>query len=126
MSIITEALKKAQKEKGDSAFRGQPPPIQLIGQNMEYERKKSKVNWGPVFILSVLLLITAPLIAPIFSTPFRNETRLFSYEGVPGDSRKAQFTIEEAPRPMSAPPSRPLFDTVAALRPSLHLDGIVF
>ncbi|MBI2095661.1 MAG: general secretion pathway protein GspB [Candidatus Omnitrophica bacterium] len=128
MSIINEALKKAQTEKGSPALRGPVAPVQLIGREMEYERKKSKVNWGPVFILSVLLLITAPLIAPIFSTPFRNEARLFSYETMPGDSRKAQFAVEEAPRQMAppAPVARPLFDAAGALRPALHLDGIVF
>lgn len=125
MSIINEALKKAQKEKGVSALRNHVP-IRLVGPELEYERKKSKVNWGPVFILSVLLLITAPLIAPIFSTPFRNESRLFSYENIPAASKKAQFAVEEAPRQIMAPTPRPLFDATAALRPSLHLDGVVF
>ncbi len=130
MSIINEALRKAQKDKGSSsalkaggAVAG--PPLARFG--VEYEQKKSKVNWGPVFILSVLVLITAPIIAPIFSTPFKNEFRLFSYETsavtkqIHGPdaalSRKSQFTIEEAPRPFFEP---------VVPRPALELTGVVF
>ena len=58
MSIINEALKKAGQAS-------------KIGLGIEMERKKSRMNWGPIFVLLVLFFITGPIIAPIFSSPFR-------------------------------------------------------
>ena len=71
MSIINEALKKAgiSKELGGAA----PVQHDSVRRNLEieFQRRKQSVNWGPLFILLVLVLITGPIIAPIFSSSFK-------------------------------------------------------
>lgn len=125
MSIINDALKKA----GDSkSSQGPAYTEQRFRQHLELEaHKKSKqINWGPLFVLMVLFLITGPLIAPVFSTTFKRsgftdasspyskgayqvptETAALS---TASETRKAQFGLEEM--------------TLAS--PRLNLSGIVF
>ena len=141
MSIINEALKKALKEKTSA----HTPSV--IHENLrknfeiEFEKKKSTVNWGPIFVISVLLLITGPIIAPFFSTPFRRTdlpTQVAATAAEPGTSnvvqgqtqlaglpagenaanRKSQFAIEEFPLFRQAP--SPIVQT-----PYLNLSGIM-
>lgn len=128
MSIINDALKKAEREgndkvsvpaRGGSASGGKTIGVQL-------QRKKKGLNWGPVFVILVLLLITGPVIAPMFSTPFKREypgslrtpsTDAASYTvGTAGDNRtpRGQFGIEEMPRPMGNQP------------PGFRLTGLVY
>jgi type II secretory pathway component PulC len=98
MSIIAEALKKAGEEK--------KPLGTLISPVVSV--KKRPFNWGPVFVLLVLILITGPIVAPVFSTPFQRRGALYSAAPTPSlpktqdesaDSihRKSQFTVEESP-----------------------------
>ncbi len=142
MSIINEALKKAVREK-ETAFSPQDRDTVRRNIEIEFQRKRPAFNWGPVFVLLVLVLIGAPVIAPLFSTPFkasysvgnlspRAETQnipaqpvtdiakaIISSEG-PATTRKAQFAIEESPMLGSA-------DTQTLLRaPQLNLSGIVY
>ncbi len=129
MSIINEALKKAGVEKESDVLR---KSIQL-----EFQKKKSGVNWGPVFVVLVLVLITGPIVVPVFSTPFQSSSlhkSLSSHasQGVPPlalaeplpraqseVTRQAQFSIEETiPQNTNHPPT--------AVMPDFTLSGIVF
>lgn len=141
MSIIHDALKKATKEKQG----GSPPPPHLESQPSRIEinprKKKERFNWSPIFVLAVLVLITAPIVAPIFSSPFKRVAfqharpsaalnggsaplRLpAAVEG--GLTRKGQFAVEEAPLGgnLEGRPSSPASLSGA---PSLLLSGIVY
>ena len=123
MSIIHQALKKAEKEK-TSPTR----PEQLL--TIELAHKKTRFNWGPVFVLLVLFLITAPIVAPMFSSPFRDghplrmeRSQASQPEPMPPFNvvpvtRKAQFNIEEIP----LAPLPPVLPRI----PDLNLSGIVY
>jgi len=109
MSIINEALKKAGKEQSGS----NAAPQQEGGASfrkavtVEVPKKKQKMNWGPVFVLMVLVLITGPLVAPIFSSPYRNTAesaflvpsyqQTLAQQQSGSENRKGQFAIEESP-----------------------------
>ena len=118
MSIITEALKKAGQEKG------------VLASSVLLPKKKHSFNWGPVFVILVLVLITGPIIAPLFSNPFskenfvRQETSAVSppASSAPNDTanRKPQFAVEELPLMQAANPS----PFVPA--PYLRLSGVVY
>jgi len=129
MSIINEALKKAGVEKESDMLRK--------NMQLEFQKKKPGVNWGPVFVVLVLLLITGPIVVPIFSTPFRSSSlreNLSSHasQGVPPlataerlpparpeVTRQAQFSIEETMlQNTNHPPT--------AVMPDFSLSGIVF
>ena len=121
MSIINDALKKAGKETSiETASKTSSSKNEF---RPEFLNKKNSANWGPLFILLVLLLITGPIIAPAFSTPFKNAGTSPSQGLAPKPAQasvpqnvKAQFAIEEAPT----------MGFVAAPRPNLSLNGIVF
>ncbi len=108
MSIINDALKKAE---GDKSGLDRKDPL----YRAQYATKRPGINWGPVFIVSVILLIAGPIIAPLFSSPFKKNRSLSLEQGSmplsalredrlpapmagPAVTRKAQFGIEEAPR----------------------------
>lgn len=143
MSVINEALKKAQKEKEFSipASGGLSPEIRF--------HKKSGFNWGPIFVLLVLFLITGPIIAPFFAAPFKKEAyagmsssktvsvgqNSFSEAAVlvqknqpgllaGGASRKSQFAVEESIMlPQTGPVSA---GQSGGFRKNFHLSGIVY
>ena len=120
MSIIHEALKKA----------GVPPAPSARRQEGEHPRRPT-FNWGPLFVIAVLVLISGPLLAPMFASPFRRDTVRFddfstaappapqTLESNSGN-RKAQFVIEEVP-PFATPSAGTVLET-----PPLDLTGIVF
>ena len=134
MSIINDALKKA----GDSKSLQDSPFREEFRKNLEVEvsKKPKQFNWGPIFVLMVLFLITGPLIAPVFSTTFKRTNFIGSSPSsraayrVPietaslpvntvSENRKAQFGLEEmALNPLGSVP------LLAA--PRLDLTGIVF
>lgn len=136
MSIINEALKKAGREKAVAAGYSLDIGVEDARRNLRFEekRRKENLNWGPLFIVLVLLLITGPIIAPVFSIPFRHTHKMenalipaavatdiaSARPALPAAStREAQFGIEE----------RPLFNAVVdaqAARPPLNLSGIVY
>jgi hypothetical protein len=122
MSIINDALKKAAEEKKESRNLGSH--IQLQHQ------KKRGMNWGPIFVILVLLLITGPIIAPLFSTPIKKDypghlagapqsnvpsNNQLAMATIPLNTRQAQFGMEEAARPM-----------MASRMPGFALSGIVY
>ena len=140
MSIINEALKKAVREKGASYSSEEKETVRR-NIELEFQRKKPRLNWGPIFILLVLVLITGPIVAPIFSTPFKNvkysgnTSNLTATHNIPSRSidladaapapdlktnRKAQFTVEESPLFGNAPP------TIISKTPGLSLSGVVY
>ena len=149
MSIINEALKKAGQDKQPASAASAPvskqtsffipePNKKLIP---ELAQKKQKVNWGPVFVLLVLVLITGPLVAPIFSSPYRSTSSAFlvpSYQEALAASqfvkkedpqtRLAQFAIEESPI-LSATPAgiKSAFPPLGMTdHPNFSINGIVY
>ncbi len=141
MSIINEALKKAQKEK-ESSFP-------LAGTELRLHKKQG-FNWGPIFVLLVLFMITGPIIAPFFAAPFKKEASTSNAisktvsvgqsslpdsmvvlpknpvdSPVSATAHQGQFGIEESPilppspGPIGASPS-------AALKTNFSLSGIVY
>ena len=145
MSIINEALKKAGQDKQPAAasaskqtsFFVPEPNKKLIA---DLAKKKQKVNWGPVFVIMVLVLITGPLVAPIFSSPYRSTNSAFlvpSYQealathrtqsAASGD-RLAQFAIEESPilPAASSGIKNPLSVPLLGDRPNFAINGIVY
>lgn len=112
MSIIQDALRKAGR---DRSLKIQVPA----------DRRASRFNWGPVFILLILLVITGPIVLPLFSTPYRNNnegtslTEMASADlpsAATGASRSAQFGIE----------AMPILPSSAAGMGNLDLSGIVY
>lgn len=139
MSIINDALKKAQKDK--ESFL---PFAGGAGAQLQFH-KKHGFNWGPIFVLLVLFLITGPIIAPFFAAPFKREggsafntisvgqnslpdpairTLQTQAETLSGATRKGQFGIEESPvlptlGPIGVAPN-------AAFLKNFNLSGIVY
>ncbi len=141
MSIINEALKKAQKEK-ESAFP-------LVGAELRFQ-KKHGFNWGPIFVLLVLFLITGPIVAPFFAAPFKKEATVGSLpsrtvpvgqNSLPDSmvqlpkntigsplstaAHKGQFGIEESLRLPSSPGTLVTSPSTAFKR-NFNLSGIVY
>ena len=146
MSIINEALKKAGREKRALTSAQEPLAVKtgvsVGGFSVEIERKKTKMNWGPIFVLLVLFLITGPIIAPIFSSPFKGgglfgnraavetasalktdpEAQLASLPAsANSENRKAQFGMEEASVFQAMAQQSRMIQT-----PYLKLSGIVY
>lgn len=143
MSIINEALKKAQKEKNSLSPAHSPIGVEVQGQ------KKHGFNWGPVFILAVLFLIAGPILLPLFITPLKRQAYLGGSSGektaavgqislsdsqvrsaqIPPPAlgtltRKSQFSVEETPR-ATLPSFFPSIDPVRT-QGALNLSGIVY
>ncbi|MBI4432609.1 MAG: general secretion pathway protein GspB [Candidatus Omnitrophica bacterium] len=130
MSIINEALKKASQTQ--EVFR--PTPA-VTGR----APRSSPINWGPIFVLLVLVLITAPIVAPLFSRPYHVEkvSQTFSATSAPRQisiqqdipvnvtampsfsKARPQFGIEESPLVAGRSP-------VQIQRPYMALTGIMF
>ena len=144
MSIINDALKKAGENKPmlhspDAAASARDKSL----RDSAFSSKKQKMNWGPVFVVMVLALITGPLLAPLFSSPFRNTNApllVTSYrQALAADENKglhdasfsslgtkhAQFGLEEKailPLNLPARSAPPLDDSV----PNFLMNGIVY
>ncbi len=135
MSIINEALKKAQKERGDTTPSSPSPAARNL--EVQIEKRRNAFNWGPVVVVLVLILIGAPVLAPALSVPFRRSEvpalpaearqiaagqtialeRGVQLASVPAEetgTRRGQFGIEEAPRMPALYP-----------RPNLALTGVM-
>ena len=108
MSVIHEALKKT----------GQP--VEFHPQL--FLKKKKSINWGPFFVMSVLVLIVSPILAPIFRNPYRNESLPSRPSENKGSYMKAQFAVEETP---IAAAVSPVAEPTHAL-PNFNLNGLVY
>ena len=140
MSIINEALKKAVREK-ETGYSSEDREAVRRHIELEFRPKKPRLNWGPIFVLLVLVLITGPIVAPIFSTPFKgaNTTGAILNPAAaqnvpvasdhlanasatdPKNNQKAQFAIEESPLFNNVPAA-----TIISRTPDLSLSGIVY
>jgi hypothetical protein len=116
MSIIHEALKKARHEQTSVPTGGTQEEIRK-NLKMEIERSASRRNWGPLFVIAVLVLITGPIVAPAILAPFRNTAPSSPAERTSG--LKKQFGVEEAGLFRMAAPA-------SAKMPGLRLSGIVY
>lgn len=140
MSIINEALKKAGQGQTTAAGSGKPQGSEASRLSapilQQPARRKQSINWGPVFVVLVLTMITGPLVAPIFSSPYRSTqapTLVPSYREALSDqqvaaNRQAQFAIEEAPR-VAAPAGLMLKPDLAfspEIRGNFVMNGIVY
>ncbi len=95
MSIINEALKKT----GQSVAH-EPRP--------ELLRKRSRVNWGPFFVMGILALVTAPILAPWFSRPYKTTQAALQVPSgttVGAGQMRGQFAIEETSLAMAPVPN---------------------
>ena len=144
MSIINDALKKAQREKNA------PGPTRAeVGVELQFQ-KKHGFNWGPVFILAVLFLIGAPILLPLVMTPFKQQAYLNAASEkttVVGQTslsdaaiktikmpipplgnitRKAQFGIEETLGTSVPATALQQGQGPLAVKSSFNLSGIVF
>lgn len=141
MSIINDALKKAQKEKESFI------PLAVEANVGLQVHKKHGFNWGPIFVLLVLFLITGPIIAPFFAAPFKREAAAGAslpktisvgqkllqdpallqknqVGALPGAVRKGQFGIEES---SLLPTPGPIGATlIGAFQTNFNLSGIVY
>jgi hypothetical protein len=118
MSIIHEALKKARHEQGSVPMAGSQEEIRN-NLKMGVERSsRSGKNWGPLFVITVLLLITGPIVAPAILAPLKKMGPAAPPAQSPS-TRKGQFGIEEAGLFQMAPPA-------AAKAQDLRLSGIVY
>ncbi len=140
MSIINEALKKSRQDKPSQNM--QPISTSFLNADLnkkftvDLPKKKNNINWGPIFVLLVLVLITGPLVAPIFSSPYRSTTSAFlvpSYQATLAASqdatnRQAQFAIEESPiLPVGAAMiHNPITPIGIENRPTFAINGIVY
>lgn len=128
MSTIHDALKKvssdSQKETGDKKYLG-------LGESVRFNAPRSrKMNWGPVFVVLVLVLVTGPAIAPIFQTPVKPTSQASALTTAPTDqkavdltqssTRKDQFGVEEMPLGQLAPKA-----AMMPVQPEFTLSGIV-
>lgn len=145
MSIIHEALKKAEKSSVQQSAAPLYTPQRDLSPKQAMAHSKS-FNWGPLFILLVLVLIVGPLTAPFFAThlkkgpvPARGPQDFAQFtepvsEAVTDSSetRQAQFGMENMPLPASTPtgmimPSEtPLPIIEKAPTPALKLTGLVW
>lgn len=130
MSIINEALKKAQKDI----------PPQSSGRNVEveFEKKSSGINWGPIFVLLVIVLVGAPILAPVFSIPFqRSGASIQDARQIPAGAhhppaaasalagtRQGQFGVEEMAT--GGAMNAAVAGSVFYPRPDLALTGLVY
>ncbi len=119
MSIINDALKKARQDSRSSGETSSEKPFYAEGP-----RKKSSGSWAPVFIVLVLLLVAAPVLSPIFSSPFRSSSsekaavENTAVVAPPASNLQKQFGIEESALLSSG--------AAAALPPGLNLTGVVY
>ena len=125
MSIINEALKKtgqpiiaeAQKTAQETKSGFRP----------ELLRKKSRMNWGPVFMIGVLTLITMPILTPLFYNPYKTtpirEVSIGSALAIPNSRMSGQFAIEEMPIAMT---HRSAAIPPVELLPNFSLNGLVY
>ena len=140
MSIINEALKKANQEKTSLTAPSQQKALyfEFAGSAPAAGAEHRSFNWGPLFILLVLLLIAGPLIAPFFSRPvttkhsqtspkpnaLSNNIVVREPSNPPAlmGATSRQFTLEETPLFKSSRDSSASFSSA----PMLQLAGIVY
>lgn len=109
MSIINDALKKAgqpimsepQHSRGKSTESRSDRQTELKPA-LQMERRKSTPNWGPFFLVGVLLLVTGPIVAPIFFNNPSSKILSASTDSTAaplnlGSSLKGQYAVEEMP-----------------------------
>lgn len=139
MSIIHDALKKARLPKNlpVQKIKSQSPFVLWANPRFVIKSGSKKVNWGPVFILLVLVLITGPVVAPIFQTPVKPASHALSLStGSPTDvpaeglvpdpknssgDKKLQYGVEELP--VSNP--APIIVAPIAAKPDFVLNGVM-
>lgn len=114
MSIINEALRKAVRDKSQASASIEERDAVRRHIGLEFRKNpKPPLNWGPIFILLILVLITGPIVAPLFSSPFKNvgpkgsggalnapaEIRDLASASISDvkANQKAQFVVEEVP-----------------------------
>jgi hypothetical protein len=112
MSVINDALKKAG-QKSD-LLPGAP-------------KRKTRFNWGPLFVIGILLLITTPLLGPLFHQPYLNQSTAQQQSvgvAMPSETSnmKAQYAVEEMPLLVPAK----AFGVPAGRTPNFSLNGLVF
>ena len=139
MSMINEALKKAGQPVIQSVHE-KKSEIPLRPE-IEFHRKRSRAPWGPLFVLGLLMLITGPVLLPLFQSPFQgadagsargsrvvsvgDEVSSAALRAPQGSQGLGQFAIEETPIQAVIP--RPnIFSGSKSPLPKFSLSGIVY
>lgn len=105
MSIINEALKKA----------GQP----ILTEIKDARKGPRAMNWGPVFVIGVLLVIGAPILTPILRDSRSSDGSARQTAVGPEVSHpevRRQFGVEETALPRTA----------QGMGPRFAMSGLVF
>ena len=111
MSIIHEALKKA----------GQPVLLEIKSESKVKmplgRRQKSPINWGPLLVVFILVLVVSPILTPLMSRSYKSNVD----ESAASSHMKAQFAVEEAP---IIPPATAV--VAIPTLPNFMLNGLVY
>ncbi len=137
MSIINDALKKVGQpivsESHHSPGRAAKSKSERhteLKPALQIERRKSTPNWGPFFLVGVLLLVTGPIVAPIFfNNPSSKIMSAPTDSTVPpmslSPSPKGQYAVEEMPLTQQIVQPARLGKSVNALT-QFKLSGVVY
>ena len=118
MSVINEALKKANRTPGT----GSPAKPEVLLQRAVPAKRNSPINWGPIFVMAVLLLIVSPIVVPLFRSPYSNAAGGAYTQG----NMRAQFAVEEVPIPVPPLAALPAQTAVSSTPPNFWLNGLVY
>ncbi len=137
MSIINDALNKAgqpiKSESQHSSGRSADPRSGKQAElkpALQIERRKNTPNWGPFFLVGVLLLVTGPIVAPIFFNNPSSKILSASTDSAVaplslGSSLKGQYAVEEMPLSQQIMQPARLGKTVNPLT-QFKLSGVVY
>lgn len=93
------------------------------------ERRKNTPNWGPLFIVGVLLLVTGPIVAPVFFNNPSSKIISMPSEAISasslGASPKGQYAVEEMPLSTRSS-SAILSPATKTTGPRFRLSGVVY
>lgn len=133
MSIIHDALKKAQTETRKQDFLSAQPAGRV---DIDLQKRKHSLNWGPIFVVLVLLLITGPIIAPVFSTPFKRtnpQIALATKSIAANPAQDERVELASLPATNTSTPTRQaqfgMEETMIPtpyMRPNFALSGIIY
>jgi hypothetical protein len=116
MSIINDALKKAAQNPEAEPQKTAQEATPMFRPEL-LKTRKARANWRPFFLMGILIAVLTPLVAPLFSNPYKTDSSVNEIStGSPlksvGNKISRQFAVEEAP----------LF----RMTPNFSLNGLVY
>ncbi len=126
MSVINEALKKSgQPVVAETQKNTQETKSEFRSQLL---KKKTRVPWGAIFVVSLLALLTTPIWSTLFYGSNKTSVKTKEISGrsaleVSSGRMSGQFAVEES---AIAPASRPMTAPWGAQIPNFSLNGLVY